>query len=160
MRMLLVIMFLGLTFIACDYAKEATELNPDIEITYMDPMGWYTVPGDTIAFATIEETHFVAENSMDCYLRELIFEYYDKNDNLIFQSEPLALYAKINGKMSPTEADTFILYNVSLPLDTAVTYLTNNHLASVKALLHYVASDEYFDKYDTTTVWFGIYMFE
>lgn len=160
MRKFLILLVFALAFIACDYAKEASELKPDIEITYINPLGWYTVLGDTILYATIEEIHFVPENSVDCYLKELVWEYYDVNDNCFFgPTDPLALYGKIEGIVDPCCVDTFILLGVSLPLDTIRTYLQTKNLQSAKALLHFIAVDEYSgDKYDTCTVWFGIYM--
>ncbi len=159
MKKILVILAIMMVFIACDYAKESAKLKPDVEITYIHPMGWYTHTGDSTHYAVIDEIDFVAKNSVDCYLKELIWEYYDKNGNYIFgPAEPLAIYAKIKGITNPEAVDTFKLLNVNLPLDTVRRYLSTKHLQSAKAILHFVVMDEYFKSIDTTDVWFGIYL--
>jgi hypothetical protein len=159
MKRFLILLAVMVLFIACDYAKESVEMYPDIEITYMYPLGYYTCPADTNISAEIEEIKFVAENSIDCYLKELIWEYIDSNDNTFFTSEPLAMYAKIEGKVDTGGVDTTILKNVYLPLDTVRTYLVKESLHSAKALLHFIAVDEYYGtRYDTCDAWFGIYM--
>lgn len=160
MRKSLVLAFVGLAFIACDYATESVALKPDIEIVYLNPLGWYTGPGDTLFFARISETHFIPRNSMDSYLQSFSYEYWDENDNLCFRSLPLALYAKIEGRTDTLHADTFILYNVSLPLDTIWTWCANNDVNSIKVNLFYVYTDEYFSNVDTCKAWWGIYYFD
>ncbi|HEX7320462.1 MAG TPA: hypothetical protein VF399_08930 [bacterium] len=160
MKKLLVLMFLGLAFIACDYAKEAVELNPDIEITWINPIGWYTYPGDSSS-AQISDVYFVNENSLDCYLRELIYEYSDVYGSTpFFRSEPFPLYAKVEGIVERPYVDTTIINNLRLPLGHARTHMTDNGTHSVRALLKFVYSDELFEAYDTATVWFGIYMID
>jgi hypothetical protein len=162
MKKLLVLMVLGLAFIACDYAKESVELAPDIEITSIDPIGISIIVtgpnggrGDS---STINEIRMVAENSVDCYLQELLLQYYDSNDNCFFTSEPIPMYAKIEGIVEHGVVDTTIIENLYLPLDTAVVYLYNNHLHASKVLLQFVAIDEYFDNTDTAKAWFGVYL--
>ncbi len=148
-----------MVFIACDYAKESAKLKPDIEITYMNPVGWYTSVGDTTHYAVIEEIDFVPKNSVDCYLKELIWEYYDVYGNYIFgPTEPMAIYARLEGITDPEAVDTFKLLNISLPLDTVRRYLTSKGLQSAKTMLHFIVTDEYFNSPDTTEAWFGIYL--
>jgi len=160
MKKILVLIALALFFIACDYAKESTQFRPDVEITYINPVYWYTTPLDTTHYAEIEQIRFVARNSVDAYLKELVWAYYDVNDRCIFgPTEPLAIYGKINGIVDPEEVDTFILYNVSLPLDAVRSYLVAESLQSAKALLHFIVTDQYdMDKIDTATAWYGIYL--
>jgi hypothetical protein len=156
MKKLLVLMVLGLAFIACDYAKESVELNPDLEITWINPIGWYF---EDVGPAGPIEVDFVPENSLDSYLTEFIFEYYDMNDNLFYQSEPMPLYAKIEGIVERPDVDTTRILNLYVPADTVVTYLTTNNMHSAKALFKFVFTDELFETTDTSTVWFGFYQF-
>ncbi|KPJ71108.1 hypothetical protein AMJ52_09075 [candidate division TA06 bacterium DG_78] len=144
-------------YIACDYAKEGTSLRPDVKITYMNPIGWYTYVGDTTVVATIEEIHFVAENSVDCFLDRLVWEYYTEGGDVFFGPDEISLYGQIEGLVDPASVDTFILQNISLPLQPVRDNLGTGDAA--RALLHFYIVDEYWgDRYDTVTVWFGIYM--
>jgi hypothetical protein len=145
-------------YIACDYAKEGASLRPDVQITYMDPIGWYTYAGDTTPSATIEQIHFVAQNSIDCFLEKLVWEYYTEDSVRFFGPDEISLYGKIPGIVEPAEVDTFILENIQLPLKPVRDSLEAGDAA--RALLHFYIVDEYWgDRYDTVTVWFGIYMF-
>jgi hypothetical protein len=144
-------------YIACDYAKEGTSLRPDVRITYMNPIGWYTFEGDTTEVAQIEEIHFVADNSVDCYLQKLVWEYYTEDSVIFFGPDEIALFGQIEGLVDPVSVDTFILENISLPLKPVRDSLETGDAA--QALLHFYIVDEYWgDRYDTVTVWFGIYM--
>ncbi len=157
MKKFLVLLVIAVLFVACDYAEDATKIKPDIEITWINPVAWYTFDGDTTATALIAEIHFVPENSVDCYIEKLVWEYYDENDNLFFGPDEMALYLKIDGKVEPTCCDTFILYGVQLPLAPVRNHLSNGQ--SARALLHFIAVEEYYgSRYDTATVWFGIHM--
>lgn len=157
MKKFLVLLIAVVLFIACDYTKEGLELKPDVEITYMNPIAWYTGVLDTTPVATIAEIYFVAENSIDCYLEKLVWEYYDENDSIFFGPDEIALYGKIEGIVDPAAADTFILLNIQLPLAPVRNHLSAGEAA--QALLHFIVVDEYWgDRYDTVTVWFGFYM--
>ncbi len=156
MKKFMILVVLVMIFVACDYAKDSLELKPDIEITWLDPVAWYTSQSDSTYAATITEIHFVAENSLDSYLSEFFIEYYTNNDSLVFTTAPVPVYGKIEGKTSQTCCDTFILYNIWVPLAPAQQHLGPNE--SMRALLHFVAVDEYFENSDTADVWFGIWM--
>ena len=157
MKKFLVLIPLIALFIACDYASEAVEVRPDIEITWVDPLATTTYDGDTLLTANIEEIHFIAENSVDCYLTKMIWEYYDTDDNLFYGPDEVALYAKIEGIVEPELVDTFILLNVPVPLDPVRDELDMGQ--SAKVLLRFVAVDEYTEsEYDTCDAWFGVYM--
>lgn len=161
MRKLLVLMVLGLAFIACDYAKESVELNPDIEITWVNPLGAYVTPADVDTFVSIDEVDFVNENSIDCYLREFICEYCDAASNTPFYTcDPLPLYAKVEGIVERPYVDTVKILNLALATGPAVDHMVDNGTHSVKALLKFVYSDEYMDQIDTATAWFGFYLFD
>ena len=97
MKKFLVLLPLIALFIACDYASEAVEVKPDIEIVWMNPLATTTYIGDPLTSWPIEEIHFVAENSVDCYLTKMVWEYYDNEDNLFYGPDEVALYAKIEG---------------------------------------------------------------
>jgi hypothetical protein len=156
MKRFLIVLCAIILFVACDYASESTKLSPDIECVFMTPVGWYLAVGDTAA--TITETWFVPESSVDCYLEKLVFEYLDEDDNQFFGPDEMALYMKIEGKTNAGCCDTAILYNVSLPLLPVLDHLSPGE--SAYALLHYIFVDEYWgSRYDTVTVWFGFYMF-
>jgi hypothetical protein len=146
---------LALAFIACDYATDAFDLKPDIEITWMTPVAWTIEPDDTVA--TIQEIHFVPRNSVDSYLKEMYLEYYHTGDTVPFYgpTQPIAMYGKIEGIVDPCCVDTFKLLTVPILLEPAVNNLGFNETAEV--LLHFVAIDEYQENHDTTTVWFGLW---
>ena len=157
MKKILVFLALVIMFIACNYATESIGLNPDIEITYLNPIGWITYPGDTTPWAVIEEIHFVAENSIDCYLTKMIWEYYDENNTMFFGPSEISLYAKIEGIVEPGCCDTFILYGIPVPLRPVYNHLSADQ--SARVLLHFVAVSEYDSGLlDTATAWYGIYM--
>jgi len=158
MKKFLVLLGIIALFVACDYAKESTELYPDIEITYMNPIGWYTSDGDTVVAATIEQINFVPENSVDCYLTKVIWEYYDEGNNIFYGPEEMSLYLKIEGKVDEGScSDTFYIYNLQLPLAPVWYHLDAGQ--SAEARLHFVFVDEYWgSRTDTVTAWFGFYM--
>jgi len=157
MKKFMILTLLLVIFMACDYAKESLELKPDIEVTYMDPVAWSTYTGDTLYSATIEEIHFVAENSVDSYLSEFYIEYYRIGDTLPYfgPTQPVAIYGKIEGIVNPAAVDTFILLGIPIPLHPVIDSVEANETARI--LLHFVAIDEYFEHSDTTTAWFGIW---
>ena len=157
MKKILVLCGVIMLFTACDYATESIDLAPDIEVIHMNPVGWYTGVGDTVNAASIDTIKFVAENSVDCYIDKLIWEYYDESGNLFFGPDEMALYFKINGIVDPAAIDTAILMNISLPLLPVWNNIQPG--SSARVLLRFIAIDEYYgEQYDTCTVWYGIYM--
>lgn len=157
MKKILVLFGVIILFVACDYAEENVSLNPDIEIVYMNPVGWYTSLGDTAAAAEIDTIAFVAENSVDCYIDKVVWEYYDESGNLFFGPDEMAIYFKIDGIVDPAVVDTFLLFDLSLPLTPVWNNIDPG--SSARVLLRFIAVDEYFgSRYDTCTVWYGIYM--
>ncbi len=159
MKKLMPVMLLAVIFIACDYATEALKDNPDIEIVFMNPIGWYTFAGDTVNLAEIEEIKFVARNSVDCYIKELIWEYVDATGDTFYIGDPFALYAKIDGLVDPNNIDTTTIENVGLPLVPARNHLIANNLEAANVQLHFVAVSEYDpEKTDTCDAWYGIYL--
>ena len=159
MKKLLVLMVLGLAFLACDYATESVELGPDIEIASINPVGITFIMGPNGGRADSSlKVNIVAENSVDCYLKELLLRYYDSYNTCYFTTEPIPMYAKIEGIVEHGVVDTTIIEDLYIPFDTAITYLYNNSLHASKVLLQFVAIDEYFEKTDTANTWFGIYL--
>jgi len=156
MKKFMILILLAMIFVACDYATDSLKLKPDIEITWINPLTWPTWAGDSTYAATISEIHFVAENSLDSYLKDYTIEYYI-NDSLVYgPTVPLAIYGKISGIVTQGVVDTFILLNVPVPLAPARDRLGPEETA--RAVLRFVAIDEYFENADTADVWFGIYM--
>lgn len=154
---ILVLFGLIILFAACDYASDNLELAPDIEVVHINPHGTYTSMGDTIPAAIIEEIKFVAENSVDCYLDKLVWEYYDEDGNMFDGPYEIALYYKINGIVDPACVDTSELLNVPIPFLPVWNNIDPG--SSARVLLHFIAVDEYFgSRYDTCTIWFGIAM--
>ena len=157
MKRILVLVGVIILFVACDYAKESVELRPDIEIVRINPIGWYTSLGDTTAVADIDTVIFVAQNSVDCYIEKMVWEYYDESGNLFFGPDEMAIYVKVNGIVDPCAAETSSIYNIQLPLLPVWNNIDPG--SSAKVLLRFIAVDEYFgSRYDTATVWYGIYM--
>ena len=69
----------------------------------------------------------------------------------------VALYYKINGIVDPLCIDTALLANVPIPLLSVWNNIDPG--SSARVLLRFIAVDEYFgSRYDTATVWYGIYM--
>jgi hypothetical protein len=159
MKKFMAVLFLVIMFIACDYAKDSLTDNPDIEVVYMNPIGWYTSIGDTVDLAVIEETKIIATNSIDCYLTKVIWEYVDATGDTFYTGEPFALYAKIEGLVSPGNVDTTTIENLGLPLVPARDHLIANNLEAATVQLHFIAVSEYDpEKTDTCDAWFGIYL--
>jgi len=159
MKKFMILMLLVMIFMACDYAEESLKYKPDIEVTYMNPIGYYTCPGDTVNLAVIEEIKFVATNSVDCYLREVIWEYVDAEGDTFYVGEPFAFYAKIEGLTAQGQVDTTTIENLGLPLVPARNHLIANNLEAVNVQLHFIAESEYDpEEKDTCNAWFGIYL--
>lgn len=157
MKRILVLLGVIILFVACDYAKESVTLRPDIEVVRINPIGWYTSLGDSIAVAKIDTATFVAENSVDCYIEKMVWEYYDEDGNLFFGPNEMAIYVKVNGIVDPCCVETSSIYHIQLPLLPVWNNIDPG--SSAKVLLHFIAVDEYFGStYDTATVWYGIYM--
>ncbi len=158
MKKFLALIAVVVLFVACDFFSESTKLRPDVQVTYVNPLAWATGPGDTTAFAIIEETHFVARNSVDAHMVKLIWAYYDVNDELFYGPFELPLYMLVHGLTGEEDAepDTAILYNVPLPLDTVRLYSDSMKIYEMGAKLLYIFEDEYgWDKLDTAETWFG-----
>ncbi len=156
MKKFMILVGLVVIFVACDYATDSLALKPDIEITWLNPLAWPTYAGDSLYAAPISEIHFVAENSLDSYLKDYTIEYYISDSMVYGPTAPLAIYGKIHGIVEQGVVDTFILLNVPVPLAPARDRLSSGGTA--RALLRFVAIDEYFENTDTADVWFGIYM--
>lgn len=157
MKKFMILVGLVVIFVACDYATDSLALKPDIEITWINPLAWPTFAGDSTIAAEIEEIHFVAENSLDSYLKDYTIEYYISDSLVYGPTAPLAVYGKIRGIVEPGVVDTFKILKVPVPLAPARDRLGSGETA--KALLRFVAIDEYFENTDTADVWFGILMF-
>lgn len=156
MKKFMILVVLVTIFVACDYAKDSLELKPDIEITWINPVACYITPGCTASVTEIAEIYFVAENSLDSYLKDFTIDYYTDDTTVVYTTPPLPVYGKIKGIVQSGVVDTFILEHVNVPLSPAYSHLSANE--SMRALLRFVAVDEYFDNSDTAEVWYGIYM--
>jgi len=159
MKKFMILMVSAMIFLACDYTEESLKYKPDIEVVYMNPIGWYTCPGDTVDLAEIDEIKFVATNSVDCYIRQVIWEYVDVEGDTFYVGEPFALYAKIEGLTVQGQVDTTTIENLGLPLVPARNHLIANNLEAANVQLHFIAESEYDpEKTDTCDAWFGIYL--
>jgi len=160
MKRFLVLLGIIAMFVACDYASDAITTHPDVEVTFLNPLGWYVYKADTIPTenALIEEVHFVPENSIDCYLDKMVWEYFDASGTSFFTGE-IPLYLKVEGKVDTSScADTFIIYNIYLPIEPVAERLDYNE--SAEARLSFIFIDEYFggSTADTAVAWFGFYL--
>ncbi len=162
MKKILALMACLLIFVACDFARESMKVKPDIEITYINPLGAYIdvslQRGDTVA---IKEIHFVAKNSVDCTTDRMIIEYYSSDGtSRFFGPVNIPIYVKIKGITDPKDVDTTKIENIPLPIDTVIGYMLNPNSPSIdaKAVLQFVAYDDYGEgTCDTATCWFGFY---
>ncbi len=155
MRKILAITAVALLFVACDFAKESVELKPDIEITYVNPVADFVDDGGT---SEIQEIHFVAKNSVDCTVKQMLWEYYTKDGTRFFGPFEVPVYMKVKGIVEPVEVDTSVLENIPLPVDTVLIYLVNNNLYEAKAKIYFIAYDDYYGtRTDTAECQFGLY---
>ncbi len=156
MKKFLVLLGVVGIFVACDYASEAVETKPDIEVVEVKPMGCVTSDYDSTIYAEIEEIRIIARNSVDCYLDKLIYEYHYE-DTMFYGPEEWPIYAKINGIVDECAACTTKILGVPVPLAPVRDFLDMGQAARV--MLRFVAVGEYFDtEYDTSDCWFGVYM--
>lgn len=156
MKKFLVLLAVVGMFVACDYASEAVEMKPDIEVVWIDPVGASTYAFDTTTAIEIEEIKIIAENSVDCYLTTCVLEYYH-DDSLFYGPDELPMYAKINGIVENEIVDTTTIENIPVPLAPVIYNLEMGQ--SARVMLRFVAVGEYFDtEYDTADCWFGVYM--
>lgn len=159
MRKILVLSLFALMFVACNLAKDSVKLAPDIEITWIDPLGYYLpiLPST----AQILQIDFKPMNSIDAYLKGVVFTYTDVNDNVIYgPTEMFPLYASIKGIVNPDSIDEVSVVNVHIPLtDSIYTYLVNTNLHSANAKVDFVFTDQYeMNTSDTASTWFGFYL--
>jgi len=159
MKKILVLSFVALMFVACNLAKDSVKLAPDIEITWIDPLGYY-LPVDSVA-ASITQVDFVPMNSIDAYLKGVVFTYTDAYNNTIYgPTEMFPLYASIKGIVRPDSIDKVSIVNVYIPrTDSIYTYLVNTNLHSANAKVDFVFTDQYeMNTLDTASAWFGFYL--
>jgi hypothetical protein len=157
MKKFVVLLIAAIIFIACDYATESMELGPDVEVVWMNPIGWYTFKGDTTAYAALDEVHFVPENSIDCYMTKAVWEYYTEGGSRFYGPDEIPLYIKIEGVVDRTcPVCTTKLLNLRLPLNPVVQQLSPGE--SAEARLYFIFMDEYFEIADTAKAWYGFYM--
>ncbi|MCX7994423.1 MAG: hypothetical protein N3A65_01450 [candidate division WOR-3 bacterium] len=155
MRKILAIMAAVMLFVACDFARESVELKPDIEVTFINPVA---APVDGGGFAEIEEIKFVAKNSVDCTVKQVVWEYYAKDGTRFFGPFEIPIYVKVQGIVEPAEVDTSILENMPLPVDTVLIYLTSTNTYEAKAQISFIAYDDYYGtRTDTAQCQFGLY---
>ncbi len=155
MRKIFALLTVALLFVACDFAKESVELKPDIEVTFITPVA---APVDGGGTADIDEIHFVAKNSVDCTVKQMIWEYYAIDGTRFLGPFQIPIYMKVKGIVDPAEVDTSVLMSVPLPVDTVLTYLINTNTYEAQAKLYFVAYDDYnMAKADTAEFWFGLY---
>jgi hypothetical protein len=131
------------------------KLKPDIEVAFITPVAACV---DSGGFATISEINIVARNSVDSEIREMIWEYYDRNGTQFLGPFEIAMHLQVPGLVSPEEADTVVLLSVPLPVDTVLIYLLNTNQYEARAHIGLVAYDEY-EMSSTDTAWFdfGLY---
>jgi hypothetical protein len=147
-------------FIACDFASDSFEKSVDIEVVYMNPMAWVTSEVDTIHYALIEETGFIAMNSVDATIFKFVWEYYDANDVLYFGPFETAIYLKVPGVLTrrgdESEQDTVYILNIPLPIDTVRSYAFKHGVYDARCQLRFIARDDYeWGSEDTVTTDFG-----
>jgi len=159
MKKFLVLIITFAIFMACDYASDAISTDPDVEVTFINPVAFYVYKAETLGgTAEILEVAFVPENSIDCYLSKIIWQYIDTGGNNFFTGE-VAAYLKIEG-LSDTASccDTFYLYGIQLPTEPVAEHLDYNETA--EARLRFVFIDEYYGgvRTDTAEAWVGFYL--
>jgi hypothetical protein len=154
MRKLLVLAILGVASISCDFATDSVALKPDLEITFVNP-----VANPAGGQVVIQEIDFTPMNSVDCTIDRLELEYWDLEADTRFVGPfEIPIYMYIPGRVHPEKADTFALENVPLETDTVLNYLIANDRYEAKALLSFIAYDNYDQEWaDTVTCWFGLY---
>jgi hypothetical protein len=146
-------------FVACDLASESIEKKADIELVYMNPMAWVTSEFDTAHYGNIDETGFIAMNSVDATVFKFVWEYYDVNNVLFFGPFETAIYLKVPGRLTrgdDVEYDTVYILNIPLPIDTVRSYAFRNEIYDAYCRFRFIARDDYgWDSEDTVTADFG-----
>lgn len=146
-------------FIACDLATESVEKRADIELAWMNPMAAVTNEVDTTVYAYIEETGFVAMNSVDATIFKFVWAYYDGDSVLYFGPFETAIYLKVRGRLTRAgecECDTAYILNIPLPLDTVRSYAFRNGKYEAYCNLRFIARDDYlWGSEDTVEANFG-----
>lgn len=159
MKKILVLSLFALMFVACNLAKDSVKLAPDIEITWIDPLGLY-LPVDPVD-AMIKTVDFKPMNSVDAYLKGVVFTYTDAAGNVLYgPTEMLPLYASVPGIVSPDSDYVVSVLNIYIPrTDSIYTYLVTNNLHSARAQVDFIFTDQYeMNTLDTATAWFGFYL--
>jgi hypothetical protein len=160
MKKFMILAVLLAIFVACDYAKESLKNRPDVEVVFITPLGYYIVPGELPELMGIDTLKFVANNSVDSYLREVIWEYVDTEGNTFYTGDPFALYVKLEGLVNNVAIDTAKILNLGLPLLPAFNYLIDPSTPNAaRAYLHFIFESEYDpEQTDTCDTWYGIYL--
>lgn len=132
-------------------------LHPDIEAVRISPRGYYII--DAVRVIPIDTVALVAKNSQDAHITGFYWEFYDFEDNLIYEApEPFPLSVAIPGLVDPECACTTYIYNLVVQTDTLSNYLINNDLYSAKIKYNFIAESDHFPgREDTADIYIGLY---
>lgn len=153
MRKFLMLLSLILLFVACMVINQ-----PDIEITRISPLASPVSPGSRMASA--ETVAVVPKNSVDCYLTEVTWEFYDVSGKMFYRApEPIPIFVRIKGIVEPAEVETTYIYGIQFPIEPVINYFKQTSHISAEAHIKFVAVDEYTEeKTDTADAWLGLYL--
>ena len=158
-RILVLSLFAAMLFVGCNFAKNSVKLAPDVEITWIDPLGLYLPV--TPAEAMIAQVDFEPRNSIDAYLKGVVFTYTDANGGLIYgPTEMLPLYAVVPGIVVPDTIPMVSVMNIFIPrTDSIYAELVARNLHGANAKVDFIFTDQYeMNTLDTASAWFGFYL--
>ncbi len=153
MKKILVFLPLLILLLSCEHDI----LHPDIEAVRISPRGYYII--DAVTVVTVDTVALVPRNSQDSHITGFYWEFYDFEDNLIYQApEPFPLSVAIPGLVDPECACTTYIYNLIVQTDTLSSYLLHNNLYSAKIKYNFIAEADLFPgRKDTADIYLGLY---
>jgi len=153
-----ILVFLPLIILLVSCVDEV--LSPDIEIVSISPLGYYIT--DDITSIAVDEVVLTARNSQDAHIIGFIWEFYDFNENLIYEApEPFPLSVAVKGLVDPNAPETTYIYDLLVQTDTLAAYLVHNDLWSAKIKYRFIAEADYFPGHmDTADIYIGLYRFK
>ncbi len=139
----LVAIFASVIFFSCN--KVSITMEPEVEIIWFDPLGWYVVPGDNIV--EIDEIHFKVWNYVDSRIKQMDVEFRSiRTGEVVTTGLSWGLDILLNGgdDNCPDGCITKV-YNVFIPVKDPVDYMFANDDNTI-AFLTFSGEDAYGDE--------------
>jgi len=158
MRKILVLSFIALLFVACNFVKDAAKFKPDLEVTFITPLAATLYVADTVSGTEkeISSIDFKARNSVDCTVEKIIIDYRDEDGSVFYGPFYQAIYMKVSGIVDPESVTVYSIANIPLAADKVAKHMLQNNLLVTRAYIGLVSEDDYgMGRTDTAWAWFG-----